>query len=987
MFAKKNLLFVILYLALATSNAQTTAILTGSNFRERSDALIYQTSITTFNASTIDSRTGFVYCAARYVRNVDLAYADAQLNILLDRSISGDDYMSFSTFAVMHTYLLCKDKLSVTLKNKIKVYLQSKDYNFNDGGTYNLTLMPHAAAYLACEEWPDFNDATSRSTVQIKQFSKNILDSYLNDAFRKNYLEVDAPTYYPTNIAPFRMLANFVKDEDLQRRAFTTFQMCVAHMNGSYNKGLYVANPARSKGWGNLGDGLMNASGINSYAWLLFGKNTDKFHYQRFAESKGFEVFNFWLAYPGYAQPSPTIFQANAAKTYPYYKKGYRFKRTYQSTNYGMATWDTPSGDPNSNYNWKETKRHYLAWQYDQATCHFTICQDNPLRPTDPTIPNGFGNGDNPYHRIMQHNGIAIGIWNVPTSYFFYKLYIPYQTTSYKGLLEKHGWIICHTGTMMFALKTIEPYIMDISDTSYKIARVDNRKGGWVMETTELTAQWGTGTITEQMNNYADILNTYTTITPINYTTANPQLEYTALDGSVLNITYFDPNVAYTNQFKINGVAETSYSKINDDITAYQDYDDYNILIKANGAVLETITYGQNAQNSILLSSVSTSGACTFATQNASEKYYWIFPEGTQFLNNTNPFSATPQVQFSTNSLSQTQFCVYVFTDRGRNLKYILGSKSIIAEKGMIRFNTDNFEFEGFDGVDWRVLGGRNNILDKLSTSAAVGYSLRKMRANYTGAAIRVRRTDNLEQDIGFTSSGDLDTTALQKFVGSGNGFVKTWYDQSGNAKHATQTTAVRQAKIVNAGNIILLNGKPALETSVAGQAYSVNLTFSGVTSLTVSFVGARTGNLAAGINSFILGTGPIGGSGTVNKFLLAASRWENFEVFGQSSLATTISTTESYGKNTITAFRHTNSNTGISYTNSLASAETATGFLASTYDATQLTILGYGSANSNRNFIGLSQEIIVFMTDIGIVNLDILTKNQSNLYKVVLYN
>jgi hypothetical protein len=92
-------------------------------------------------------------------------------------------------------------------------------------------------------------------------------------------------------------------------------------------------------------------------------------------------------------------------------------------------------------------------------------------------------------------------------------------------------------------------------------------------------------------------------------------------------------------------------------------------------------------------------------------------------------------------------------------------------------------------------------------TGAAVAYSLRKLRTAYTGAAIRVRRTDLAEQDISFDSNGDLDTTALLSFVGTGalnNGFITTWYDQSTNANNSTQATALSQAQIVSAGTLIL---------------------------------------------------------------------------------------------------------------------------------------------------------------------------------------
>jgi len=86
---------------------------------------------------------------------------------------------------------------------------------------------------------------------------------------------------------------------------------------------------------------------------------------------------------------------------------------------------------------------------------------------------------------------------------------------------------------------------------------------------------------------------------------------------------------------------------------------------------------------------------------------------------------------------------------------------------------------------------------------AAAAYSLRKLRTAYAGAAIRVRRSsDSAEQDFGFLNDV-LDTAAMLSWVnqlGTAEGFVTTWYDQSGNARNATQATATNQPRIVASG-------------------------------------------------------------------------------------------------------------------------------------------------------------------------------------------
>jgi hypothetical protein len=105
--------------------------------------------------------------------------------------------------------------------------------------------------------------------------------------------------------------------------------------------------------------------------------------------------------------------------------------------------------------------------------------------------------------------------------------------------------------------------------------------------------------------------------------------------------------------------------------------------------------------------------------------------------------------------------------------------------------------------------------------SASVAYSVRQLVNNYTGSLIRVRRSsDNTETNIGFDLDGNLDTTTLLTFVGrdtNNHGFVTTWYDQSGNRNHATQTATGSQPQIVNSGSVMLSGTRPSLYWKTTG--------------------------------------------------------------------------------------------------------------------------------------------------------------------------
>lgn len=117
-----------------------------------------------------------------------------------------------------------------------------------------------------------------------------------------------------------------------------------------------------------------------------------------------------------------------------------------------------------------------------------------------------------------------------------------------------------------------------------------------------------------------------------------------------------------------------------------------------------------------------------------------------------------------------------------------------------------------------RVSAGANftGVLDGISNVAAA-YSLRKLRSAYAGSAVRVRRSsDSTEQDIGFASDGEFDSSAFSSFVGGGTGYVKTWYDQSGNGRDATQSSNARQPRVVLSG----LNSKPSLDFVASSKQY-----------------------------------------------------------------------------------------------------------------------------------------------------------------------
>jgi len=158
------------------------------------------------------------------------------------------------------------------------------------------------------------------------------------------------------------------------------------------------------------------------------------------------------------------------------------------------------------------------------------------------------------------------------------------------------------------------------------------------------------------------------------------------------------------------------------------------------------------------------------------------------------------------------------------------------------------------------IIQAENNtsfVLDNISKSPTVAYSVRKLSKTYHGFCLRVRRSsDNALLDIGFDANGDLDTISMISFVGSSNGFVAVWYDQSGNQNNLKQVTQIYQPKIINSGVLITSNGKPFV--GFYGTPSSTNYNHMDVSGGQVAnneqlFIVNKFGS-AAGSDGFLLG-------------------------------------------------------------------------------------------------------------------------------------
>ncbi len=102
-------------------------------------------------------------------------------------------------------------------------------------------------------------------------------------------------------------------------------------------------------------------------------------------------------------------------------------------------------------------------------------------------------------------------------------------------------------------------------------------------------------------------------------------------------------------------------------------------------------------------------------------------------------------------------------------------------------------------------------LLDVYSSGIKWAYGFKKLSSSYSGNCIKLRVGSN-EYDIGFLSSGVIDTNAINTYTGSAIGRISVLYDQSGNGINAVNTDTSRQPVIRYNNSIVYDSSNVAMQ-------------------------------------------------------------------------------------------------------------------------------------------------------------------------------
>jgi len=399
-------------------------------------------------------------------------------------------------------------------------------------------------------------------------------------------------------------------------------------------------------------------------------------------------------------------------------------------------------------------------------------------------------------------------------------------------------------------------------------------------------------------------------------------------------------------------------------------FNDYGVIWAndARGSLTPTLQLGSRATPALYI--YDGGSTVNYAIFNRSELFLNTLNNTISYLSSQYKVPVTTSQPFNGLSVGSTTIGDYL---DGYVSEFIFYNSSQSSNINNIENNVSTY-FTIKPSNSW--YGNATRLLDTYPASAA--YSIRNLSSTYTGALLRVRRSsDNTELDIFGTTLGVLDTATLLTFCGAGNGFITTWYDQSGGYSHLIQATQANQPQIVSSGvylGYLLYDGVNDSLSAING-----SISWNGSTGASITTVSAPDATTPNGSfdTATIVQIPETAGWGTIYQTVGPTFlKWR----FGTGQT----SNDESYTRTSSTSFCLVNTNK-----NSATETLYLNNSLVKTSTGKNTTLAGNSSTNINvaigaqpGYWKGFAKEIILYSTDQS-ANISNINTNINSYYSI----
>jgi hypothetical protein len=235
-----------------------------------------------------------------------------------------------------------------------------------------------------------------------------------------------------------------------------------------------------------------------------------------------------------------------------------------------------------------------------------------------------------------------------------------------------------------------------------------------------------------------------------------------------------------------------------------------------NGSIQELVFYASDQSNN------------RFKIESNINNYYGLYNDANDFSTSTWQNGGTGSLA-SWDSLTNSSTDGFVAsTDNSsgstENAVCSLNFANIVPDNGRV-FVSFNCEFGGTAvtaankslRVQLRDSSGNiaNDIVQPVDGGdGATAFRICNQGFNRVAFTVNSSTASNIEflLEVANGRTGSATVTDLKVSRIARNGFVETWYDQSGSGRDAVQITATEQPSIVKNGGIVKVNGKPAID-------------------------------------------------------------------------------------------------------------------------------------------------------------------------------